>query len=163
MPDTIKTPFAPGNVITTRHRLWRVDACHGDVGQESRGAEEQGENLPVSNLQQAILRQWAANRDATHGGHEGAVPPDWATPYALRPTNPFPHPPFKWDEPRRAQLRADLDGLYGHLYGLSRDELAYILDTFPIVRRKDEEKYGEYRTKSMVLEAYDRVGEMGLT
>jgi hypothetical protein len=40
---------------------------------------------------------------------------------------------------------------------LSREELAYILDTFPIVRRKDEEKYGEYRTKRMVLEAYDRV------
>lgn len=50
----------------------------------------------------------------------------------------FTNPPFKWDEERRAQLRADLDGLYGHLYSLSRGELAYILDTFPIVRRKDE-------------------------
>ena len=63
----------------------------------------------------------------------------------------------KWDEARRAQLRADLDGLYGHLYDLTRDELAYILNTFPIVRRKDEEKYGEYRTKRMVLEAYERL------
>ena len=27
--------------------------------------------------------------------------------------------------------------------------------TFPIVRRKDEEKYGEYRTKRMILENYD--------
>ncbi|RME24487.1 MAG: hypothetical protein D6800_08620, partial [Candidatus Zixiibacteriota bacterium] len=60
-------------------------------------------------------------------------------------------------EDRRAQLRADLDGLYGHLYGLTRDELAYILDTFPIVRRKDEARFGEYRTKRMVLEAYDRL------
>jgi len=58
-----------------------------------------------------------------------------------------------------------LDGLYAHLYGLTRDELAYILDTFPIVRRKDEEKYGEawgesaepYRTKRMVLDAYGRL------
>jgi hypothetical protein len=54
-------------------------------------------------------------------------------------------------------LRAGLDGLYVHLYGLTRDELAYILDTFPIVRRKDEERYGEYRTKRMVLEAYGRL------
>jgi hypothetical protein len=66
-------------------------------------------------------------------------------------------PPFVWDEERRAVLRAELDGLYGHLYGLTRDELSYILDTFPIVRRKDEERYGEYRTKRMVLEAYERL------
>jgi len=45
--------------------------------------------------------------------------------------------------------------VYAHLYGLARDELAYILDTFPIVRRKDEEKYGEYRAKRMVLEALE--------
>jgi len=60
-----------------------------------------------------------------------------------------------WDEERRACLRAELDALCAHLYGLTRDELDYILDTFPIVRRKDEEKYGEYRTKRMVLEKYD--------
>ena len=59
--------------------------------------------------------------------------------------------------PRRARLRAELDGLYGHIYGLTRDELAYILHTFPIVWRKDQERYGEYRTKRMELEAYDRL------
>ena len=51
----------------------------------------------------------------------------------------------------------ELDGLYAHLYGLTREELAYILDTFPIVRRKDEERWGEYRTKRMVLENYERL------
>ncbi|MCG3207810.1 MAG: hypothetical protein FOGNACKC_01410 [Anaerolineae bacterium] len=128
-------------------------------------------------LQQAILQQWAANRDATGGGHEGAVPPEWAlrkaegerlndepihnSPFTIHHSQ-FPHPPFKWDDARRAQLRADLDGLYGQLYGLTREELAYILDTFPIVRRKDEAQYGEYRTKRLVLEAYERVGEMGI-
>jgi hypothetical protein len=48
-----------------------------------------------------------------------------------------------------------LNGLYAHLYGLSREELDYILETFPIVKRKDEERYGEYRTKRMVLEAFE--------
>jgi len=46
--------------------------------------------------------------------------------------------PPGWDEKRRAHVRDELDGFYAHLYGLPRDELAYILDTFPIVRRKDE-------------------------
>jgi len=37
-----------------------------------------------------------------------------------------------------------------------RDALSYIMDTFPIVRRKDEEKYnGDYRTKRVILEIYD--------
>ena len=74
-------------------------------------------------------------------------PPEWAA-------GPAPAP-FVWDEERRAYLRAELDGLYAHLYGLTREELAHILDTFPIVRRKDEEMYGEYRTKRMVLEAFE--------
>jgi len=39
---------------------------------------------------------------------------------------------------------------YAHLYGLTREELAYILDTFPIVRRKDEERWEEYRMKRLV-------------
>ena len=64
--------------------------------------------------------------------------------------------PFRWDAERRPQLRAELDAIYFHLYGISREDAAYILDTFPIVRRRDEEKYGEYRTKRMILEEYDR-------
>jgi hypothetical protein len=67
--------------------------------------------------------------------------------------------PFPWDEERRARLRAELDGLYARLYGLSRDDFADILDQFPIVRRRDEAAFGEYRTKRLCLEAYD--GGMG--
>ncbi len=63
--------------------------------------------------------------------------------------------PFRWDEERRAHLRAELDAIYAHLYGLNHEELAYILETFPIVKRKDEEKYGEYRTKRLVLEYFE--------
>jgi hypothetical protein len=39
------------------------------------------------------------------------------------------------------------------------DAVAYIMDTFPIVRRKDEEKHGEYRTKRVILEIYDEMAE----
>jgi hypothetical protein len=31
----------------------------------------------------------------------------------------------------------------------------YIMETFPIVKRKDESKWGEYRTKRVILEIYD--------
>ena len=54
-----------------------------------------------------------------------------------------------------ARLRAELDTLYTHPYGLTREELVYILDTFPIVKRKDEATHGEYRTKRVILEIYD--------
>ena len=77
--------------------------------------------------------------------------------------------PFKWDEERRHKLKCELDAYYAHLYGLTRDELRYILDptdvkgkdfpsvTFPVLKRKEIEKYGEYRTQKLVLETYDRL------
>lgn len=37
---------------------------------------------------------------------------------------------------------------------------AYILDTFPMVKRKDETKFnGDYRTKRTILEIYDELAE----
>ena len=60
-------------------------------------------------------------------------------------------PPFVWNDEDRRHLRARLDALYFHLYGLSRKDAAYVLDTFPIVRREDEKRFGKYRTKEMVL------------
>lgn len=68
-------------------------------------------------------------------------------------------PPFRWDEERRFQLRCELDAAFFHLYGLNRDDTAYILDTFPIVKRKDEEKFGTYRTKDRILELYEALAE----
>ena len=60
-------------------------------------------------------------------------------------------PPFEWDEDERRHLRARLDALYFHLYGLSRADAGYILDTFPIVRRHDEAQFGRYRTRDLIL------------
>ena len=64
-------------------------------------------------------------------------------------------PPFRWDEERRFLLRCELDAAYFHLYGIARDDVAYIMETFPIVKRKDEAQHGEYRTKRVILEMYD--------
>jgi len=59
--------------------------------------------------------------------------------------------PFAWDEERRRHLMVRLDALFFHLYGIGKKDAAYILDTFPIVRRHDEKQFGRYRTKDMIL------------
>ena len=60
-------------------------------------------------------------------------------------------PPFKWDTEERRHLRARLDALYFHLYGISNEDAEYILSTFPIVRREDEAEFGRYRTSEMII------------
>jgi hypothetical protein len=77
--------------------------------------------------------------------------------------------PFRWDPDRRALLRAELDAYYARLYRLTRDELRYILDpadvlgpdcpseTFRVLKQKEERQYGEYRTRRLVLEAWERL------
>jgi hypothetical protein len=93
-------------------------------------------------------------------------------------------PPFLWDEERRFLLRCELDATFFHLYFPAqktsdwhpaegetvedlarlkqsfpgpRDAVAYIMETFPIVKRKDIEKHGDYRTKLVILDIYDRM------
>ncbi|MFC7891529.1 hypothetical protein [Streptomyces sp. NPDC057381] len=70
--------------------------------------------------------------------------------------------PFRWNQDRRRHIRAELDALFFHLYGISRDDVDYILGTFPIDRRKDEAKYGTYRTKELILTEYDRMAAASL-
>ena len=49
--------------------------------------------------------------------------------------------------------------LYFHLYGLTKDEAGEILDTFPIVKRQDEAKYGgKFRTRDLILGYYNAYG-----
>jgi hypothetical protein len=75
--------------------------------------------------------------------------------------------PFAWDEDRRAHLRAELDAFYASAYGLTRDELRYILDpedamgagypseTFRVLKKNEIARHGEYRTARLVLAAWD--------
>lgn len=77
--------------------------------------------------------------------------------------------PFIWNPERRALLRAELDAYYAHLYGLTRDELRYILDpadiygpdfpseTFRVLKNNEMKQFGEYRTQRLVLAAWDQL------
>jgi hypothetical protein len=69
-------------------------------------------------------------------------------------------PPFRWDDDRRFLIRCELDAAYFHLYGINRDDADFILDTFPVVRKKDEAAHGEYRTKRVILEIYDAMADV---
>lgn len=61
-------------------------------------------------------------------------------------------PPFVWDEDRRLHLRAKLDALYFHLYGITdRDDVRYIYSTFPIVERQEISDWGSYRSRDLCL------------
>jgi hypothetical protein len=96
-------------------------------------------------------------------------------------------PPFRWDEERRFLLRCELDAAFFHLYlpaeasgdwrcaeietaedlrrlkanfPTPRDAVSYVMDKFPIVKRKDEERFnGDYRTKRVILEIYDALAK----
>lgn len=80
--------------------------------------------------------------------------------------------PFAWNEERRALLKAELDAWYAKAYGLTRDELRYILDpadvmgedypseTFRVLKEREIKEYGEYRTRRLVLEAWDRMNNV---
>ena len=62
-------------------------------------------------------------------------------------------PPFTWDGDRRLHLRAKLDAVFFHLYGVTdRDDIRYIYSTFPIVERQEKDAYGGlYRSCELCL------------
>jgi hypothetical protein len=79
--------------------------------------------------------------------------------------------PFAWNPEHRAQLRAELDAYYAGLYGLTRDELRYILEpadvmgddypsqTFRVLKDNEMRAFSEYRTQRLVLAAWDQLTE----
>ncbi|MGH2509650.1 MAG: Eco57I restriction-modification methylase domain-containing protein, partial [Ktedonobacteraceae bacterium] len=96
---------------------------------------------------------------------------DWITPRALELTYTawdleafardcgYAGPPFRWDGERRFVLRCELDAAYFHLYGIAREDVAYIMETFRVWREKEVKQQGEYRTKRVILEIYDEMAQ----
>jgi hypothetical protein len=148
----LEIAFVAVRVLELVYTAWDVKPFSDDVW---RDADDR--------LKAEINNQSEVNRTST-GGHTWS-PPEWAE----IAEDGIPFPPFKWDENRRAILRAELDAYYAKLYGLTRDELRYILDpkdvygpdfpgeTFRVLKEKEEKQFGEYRTRRLVLEAWDRV------
>lgn len=82
----------------------------------------------------------------------------------------LPDEPVIWNEEQRTVWQAELDAIYAHLYGLSTEDLRYILDpedvcgkgcineTFRVLKDREIRELGEYRTKRLVLEAWNKFG-----
>ena len=85
---------------------------------------------------------YAANDMASFARDMGHVDPDGVV-----------KPPFLWDEERRLKLRAKLDAVFFHLYGVTdRDDVRYIYSTFPIIERQEKDAYGgRYRSCELCL------------
>ena len=189
-PSTYKTPdlaFISPRVLELTYTAWDIKPFADDVWKDA----DKG-------LCEEITRQWNENKRET-GGHNWELP-DWIDAYPEIETDPkrgIPFAPFKWDEKRRARLRAELDAWYARLYGLSRKQLRYILDprdlterelenildpweevgdplepegylkrckesdfpgeTFRVLKDKEIRTLGEYRTRRLVLEAWERL------
>ena len=103
----------------------RPEEFEGKIGKHHIGDFVRGEVLRLS------YTAWDLQPFARDLGYDGA--------------------PFVWDEEDRRHRIARLDALFFHLYGINRDNAAYILGTFPIVREQDEKAFGCYRTSDLVL------------
>lgn len=80
----------------------------------------------------------------------------------------LPEEPVIWDEGQRAVWQAELDAIFAHLYGLTTEDLRYILDpedvcgkgcineTFRVLKERELRELGEYRTKRLVMEAWNK-------
>jgi uncharacterized protein (DUF433 family) len=138
--------------IELQYTSWDIKAFADDIWKEADKDQKA-----------SVKKQWEENTALT-GGHEWN-PPKWCD---IEETG-CPLPPFKWNEDRRSILKAELDAIYARLYGLTTEELRYILDpqdvygpdfpgeTFRVLREKEIKQFGEYRTRRLILEAWEKL------
>ncbi len=67
----------------------------------------------------------------------------------------FLQKPQSWATDMRQDLRAELDAAWFHVFGVTREEVDYVMESFPIVKRKDIAAFGSYRTKELIIQVYD--------
>lgn len=69
------------------------------------------------------------------------------------------HPPFVWNAERRTLIQAEIDAAMFHLYGLNGGQADWVLDSFTVLQKYEERDHGEFRTKRLVLAAYDAMAQ----
>ena len=63
--------------------------------------------------------------------------------------------PFKWNPERRSLIQAEIDAALLHLYDLDKKQAEWILNSFTVLRKYEERDHGGFRTKQLVMAAYD--------
>jgi len=115
-------------------------------------------NAPLPGIADTTVADWVRPRvlELTYTSHRIA-------PYAADvlglPPGADPGPPFRWLPERREQLRVELDAAMFHLYGLARDEVEHVMDSFFVVRKYEERDHGEFRTKRLILATYGAMAD----
>jgi len=67
---------------------------------------------------------------------------------------------YKWDEERRLIIKAELDAIVTLLFKLSRKDLAYIIDSFKVLKKNELKEFNEFKTKRLILKAYDEFSKI---
>jgi hypothetical protein len=82
----------------------------------------------------------------------------WNSVAALGWVDPVPDdhiPPCLTDEAQRLAARAEIDAIVARdLFDLTHDEMEYILGTFPIVERKEKERFGSFRSRELIMQFF---------
>lgn len=117
-----------------------------------------------TSLKAFLVRQIAAptqgcftNQAVSSSAVRGAVLELTHTSWTSVPLDGGGSPPFRWNKERRTLIQAELDALVMQVYGLERHEVEHILDSFPVLCRREERECGEFRTRRFVLDFYDRM------
>jgi hypothetical protein len=66
----------------------------------------------------------------------------------------------RWDASVRSSMRAELDAAVFRLYGLDRNDIEYVMDSFGLLRSRELEASGKFATKIRVLDAYDALEDL---
>ena len=69
----------------------------------------------------------------------------------------FDPPVHKWKPAERAELMAELDAAYFHLYGMERADVEYVLSTFSGIRAEQETEAGILPRPVTILETFDKL------
>jgi hypothetical protein len=140
--NSVMTDFIARTKILSNHASWYILEQLPVVPPKTFDETRFGDQTAREIVQRAVLElTYTAHDMASFARAMGHVNADGTV-----------MPPFGWEEDRRLHLRAKLDALYFHLYGVvDRDDVRYIYSTFPIVESEEAHAWGRYRSRDLCL------------
>ncbi|MCK4794576.1 MAG: N-6 DNA methylase [Desulfobacteraceae bacterium] len=167
-------------ISTARDTLWIVGAVNSFACDYIARQKTPGSHLNVTIFSQLPVPAMNDSHPLSPGALLSVLELSYVVPTlaAFALDCGYDGPPFRWDQERRSLIRCELDAAYFHLYlgtdgewqanGTSellnyfpspRHAIEYIMELFPIVKRKDQQAHGRYRTKDTILEIYDQMAQ----
>lgn len=145
--------FVVPRLIELVYTSWDIKSVSDDVWNDAN-----------SDIRNEIIALWVENQNKNRSISDPNI-------RSQNDKHGCPLPPFRWDENRRARIKAELDAVYARHYGLTTEEITYILDpsdihgvefpgeTFRVLKEKEIRQFGEYRTKKLIMEAWETLAK----